>query len=175
MGDTALTRADFALHCTSTPGDHQRLCAPVTPHGRPPGAGRQCHRQARFLCWPPSRWGALCVGGDSSAKESPSYCHRPWPPRTVISDRKSSGPLRTLSRAVSQVGLGSGSRVDEVGRGGVARGHCGRRVHAGPSRLKACCALMIRRSSPKVPGEALTPLICRYALAYNVVFIPSTG
>ena len=32
---------------------------------------------------------------------------------------------------------------------------------------------MIRRSSPRRSREKLFPLICRYAVAYHVVFIPS--
>lgn len=96
-----------------------------------------------------------------------------WPPRTVI--RKSGGlrGMRTLESALYRSGLGPVAGVDEVGRGACA----------GPLVIAACvldpgrwASLAALDDSKRLTGKAreqLFPLICRYALAYHVVFIPS--
>lgn len=92
------------------------------------------------------------------------------PPRTVI--RRSAG-LRTLESALYRNGLGPVAGVDEVGRGACA----------GPLVVAACvlgpigwspwhCSMSSELTEKQ--REQLFPLICRYALAYHVVFIPTT-
>src|SRR6201986_3928409 len=93
-----------------------------------------------------------------------------WPPRTVI--RKSPG-LRTLKPAVSRGGLGPVAGVDEVGRGGCAGPLVVAACALGPSRLERLAALDDSKKLTEKAREKLYPLICRYALAYHVVFIPS--
>src|SRR5271170_5411266 len=93
-----------------------------------------------------------------------------WPPRTVI--RKSSG-LRTLEAALCRSGLGPVAGVDEVGRGACA-GPLVAACVLGPSRLESLAALDDSKRLTEKAREKLYPLICRYALAYHVVFIPST-
>ncbi len=94
-----------------------------------------------------------------------------WPPRPAI--RKSSG-LGALESALHGRGLGPVAGVDEVGRGACA----------GPLVVAACvlgrpkpARLSLlddsKRLSPAA-REELFPWICRYALAYHVVFIAST-
>src|ERR1700733_12162151 len=110
-----------------------------------------------------------CEFGESAA-ESLAMATT-WPPRTVI--RKSSG-LRTLESALYRSGLGPVAGVDEVGRGACA----GPRVVAacvlGSGRLESLAALDDSKKLTEKAREKLYPLICRYALAYHVVFIPST-
>ena len=94
-----------------------------------------------------------------------------WPPRTVI--RKSSG-LRTLEAALYRGGLGPVAGVDEVGRGACAGPLVVAACVLGPSRLESLAALDDSKKLTEKAREKLYPLICRYALAYHVVFIPST-
>ena len=94
-----------------------------------------------------------------------------WPPRTVI--RKSSG-LRTLESALYRSGLGPVAGVDEVGRGACAGPLVVAACVLGPGRLESLAALDDSKKLTEKSREKLFPLICRYALAYHVVFIPST-
>ena len=93
-----------------------------------------------------------------------------WPPRTVI--RKSSG-LRTLESALYRSGLGPVAGVDEVGRGACAGPLVVAACVLGPTRLESLAALDDSKKLTEKVREQLYPLICRYALAYHVVFIPS--
>ncbi|HXB89085.1 ribonuclease HII [Mycobacterium sp.] len=93
-----------------------------------------------------------------------------WPPRTVI--RKSSG-LRTLESALYRSGLGPVAGVDEVGRGACAGPLVVAACVLGPGRLERLSALDDSKKLTEKTRETLYPLICRYALAYHVVFIPS--
>jgi ribonuclease HII len=93
-----------------------------------------------------------------------------WPPRTVI--RKSSG-LRTLESALYRSGLGPVAGVDEVGRGACAGPLVVAACVLGPGRLESLAALDDSKKLTEKAREKLYPLICRYALAYHVVFIPS--
>src|SRR6202000_3237430 len=93
-----------------------------------------------------------------------------WPPRTVI--RKSSG-LRTLEAALYRSGLGPVAGVDEVGRGACAGPLVVAACVLGPGRLESLAALDDSKKLTEKTRERLFPLVCRYALAYHVVFIPS--
>jgi ribonuclease HII len=93
-----------------------------------------------------------------------------WPPRTVI--RKSSG-LRTLESALYRSGLGPVAGVDEVGRGACAGPLVVAACVLGPGRLESLSALDDSKKLTEKTREKLYPLICRYAVAYHVVFIPS--
>ncbi|WP_197380905.1 ribonuclease HII [Mycolicibacterium mengxianglii] len=94
-----------------------------------------------------------------------------WPPRTVI--RKSSG-LRTLESALYRSGLGPVAGVDEVGRGACAGPLVVAACVLGPNRLTSLARLDDSKKLTEKERERLFPLIRRYALAYHVVFIPST-
>ena len=94
-----------------------------------------------------------------------------WPPRTVI--RKSSG-LRTLESALHRSGLGPVAGVDEVGRGACAGPLVVAACVLGPNRLESLAGLDDSKKLTEKARERLFPLICRYAMAYHVVFIPST-
>ena len=94
-----------------------------------------------------------------------------WPPRTVI--RKSSG-LRTIESALYRSGLGPVAGVDEVGRGACAGPLVVAACVLGPNRLESLAALDDSKKLTEKERERLFPLIRRYALAYHVVFIPST-
>lgn len=94
-----------------------------------------------------------------------------WPPRTVI--RKSSG-LRTLESALYRGGLGPVAGVDEVGRGACAGPLVVAACVLGPNRLTSLARLDDSKKLNEKERERLFPLIRRYALAYHVVFIPST-
>ncbi|VBA50038.1 Ribonuclease HII [Mycobacterium attenuatum] len=96
--------------------------------------------------------------------------NKTWPPRTVI---RKSGGLRTLESALHRSGLGPVAGVDEVGRGACAGPLVVAACVLSPNRLESLAAL---DDSKKLSGkmrEKLFPSICRYALAYHVVFIPS--
>jgi ribonuclease HII len=93
-----------------------------------------------------------------------------WPPRTVI--RKSSG-LRTLESALYRSGLGPVAGVDEVGRGACAGPLVVAACVLGSGRLESLSALDDSKKLTEKTREKLYPLICRYAVAYHVVFIPS--
>src|ERR1700742_3302087 len=95
---------------------------------------------------------------------------RTWPPRTVI--RKSSG-MRTLESALHRSGLGPVAGVDEVGRGACAGPLVVAACVLGPNRLESLAALDDSKKLTEKVREKLFPLICRYAVAYHVVFIPS--
>jgi ribonuclease HII len=109
-----------------------------------------------------------CEFGESAA-ESLAMATT-WPPRTVI--RKSSG-LRTLESALYRSGLGPVAGVDEVGRGACAGPLVVAACVLGPGRLERLSALDDSKKLTEKTRETLYPLICRYALAYHVVFIPS--
>jgi ribonuclease HII len=109
-----------------------------------------------------------CAFGESAA-ESVGMATT-WPPRTVI--RKSSG-LRTLESALYRSGLGPVAGVDEVGRGACAGPLVVAACVLGPGRMESLGALDDSKKLTEKAREQLYPLICRYALAYHVVFIPS--
>ena len=94
-----------------------------------------------------------------------------WPPRTVI--RKSAG-LRTIEAALYRSGLGPVAGVDEVGRGACAGPLVVASCVLGPNKLESLAALDDSKKLNERERERLFPLIRRYALAYHVVFIPST-
>lgn len=98
-----------------------------------------------------------------------SRTQRAWPPRAVI--RKSSG-LRTLESALHNSGLGPVAGVDEVGRGACAGPLVVAACVLGPNRLKSLADLDDSKKLTERSRETLYPLICRYALAYHVVFVP---
>jgi ribonuclease HII len=110
-----------------------------------------------------------CAFGESSAESLGVVTT--WPPRTVI--RKSSG-LRTLESALYRSGLGPVAGVDEVGRGACAGPLVVAACVLGPGRLESLAALDDSKKLTEKAREKLFPLICRYAMAYHVVFIPST-
>ena len=124
--------------------------------------------KARFIAWPPSRWGGVSRG-EPAARAEPMPATT-WPPRTVI--RKSSG-LRTLESALYRSGLGPVAGVDEVGRGACAGPLVVAACVLGPNRLESLAALDDSKKLTEKERERLFPLIRRYALAYHVVFIPS--
>ncbi len=95
-----------------------------------------------------------------------------WPPRTVI--RKSGGlrGMRTLESALHRSGLGPVAGVDEVGRGACAGPLVVAACVLGSGRLESLAALDDSKKLTENVREKLFPLICRYALAYHVVFIP---
>src|SRR6202453_2228122 len=93
-----------------------------------------------------------------------------WPPRTVI--RKARG-LRTLESTLHRSGLGPVAGVDEVGRGACAGPLVVAACVLGPGRMESLAALDDSKKLTEKARERLFPLICRYALAYHVVFIPS--
>ena len=109
-----------------------------------------------------------CACGESAA-ESLAMATT-WPPRTVI--RKSSG-LRTLESALYRSGLGPVAGVDEVGRGACAGPLVVAACVLGQGRLESLAALDDSKKLTEKAREQLYPLICRYAVAYHVVFIPS--
>ncbi|GAB7070135.1 ribonuclease HII [Mycobacterium hodleri] len=94
-----------------------------------------------------------------------------WPPRAVI--RRSAG-LRTIESALYRGGLGPVAGVDEVGRGACAGPLVVAACVLGPNRLESLAALDDSKKLNERERERLFPLIRRYALAYHVVFIPST-
>ena len=94
-----------------------------------------------------------------------------WPPRAVI--RRSAG-LRTIESALYRGGLGPVAGVDEVGRGACAGPLVVAACVLGPNRLESLSALDDSKKLNERERERLFPLIRRYALAYHVVFIPST-
>src|SRR3984885_831485 len=110
-----------------------------------------------------------CEFGESAAESL--AMDTTWPPRTVI--RKSSG-LRTLESALYRSGLGPVAGVDEVGRGACAGPLVVAACVLGPGRLESLANLDDSKKLTEKMREKLYPLICRYALAYHVVFIPST-
>lgn len=94
-----------------------------------------------------------------------------WPPRAVI--RKASG-LRTIESALYRSGLGPVAGVDEVGRGACAGPLVVAACVLGPNRMESLSALDDSKKLNERERERLFPIIKRYALAYHVVFIPST-
>lgn len=94
-----------------------------------------------------------------------------WPPRTVI--RKAAG-LRTIESALYRSGLGPVAGVDEVGRGACAGPLVVAACVLGPNRLESLAALDDSKKLNERERERLFPIIKRYAVAYHVVFIPST-
>ena len=96
-----------------------------------------------------------------------------WPPRTVI--RKASGfrGLRTLESTLYRSGLGPVAGVDEVGRGACAGPLVVAACVLGPGRMESLAALDDSKKLTEKTREKLFPVICRYALSYHVVFIPS--
>ena len=168
MGDNRTHSADSRAHCTSTPGDaiNGLLCTGDPMAGTVPVDNvigkATVHRVAALAV-------GCCACGESAA-ESVGMATT-WPPRTVI--RKSSG-LRTLESALYRSGLGPVAGVDEVGRGACAGPLVVAACVLGPSRLESLAALDDSKKLTEKSREKLFPLIRRYALAYHVVFIPST-
>jgi ribonuclease HII len=93
-----------------------------------------------------------------------------WPPRAVI--RQSSG-LRTLESALYRSGLGPVAGVDEAGRGACAGPLVTAACVLGPRRWDNLASLDDSKKLSEQERERLYPLICRCALAYHVVCIPS--
>ncbi|MBV9089301.1 MAG: ribonuclease HII [Mycobacteriaceae bacterium] len=93
-----------------------------------------------------------------------------WPPRAVI--RRSSG-LRTLESALHHSGLGPVAGVDEVGRGACAGPLVIAACVLGRNRLKSLADLDDSKRLTEKSRAALFPVICRYAVAYHVVFVPA--
>src|SRR6476469_2445367 len=87
--------------------------------------------------------------------------------------RKSSG-MRTLESALYRGGMGPVAGVDEVGRGACAGPLVVAACVLGPNRLDSLALLFNYKTPTEKERERLFPLIRRYALAYHVVFIPST-
>ncbi len=61
MGDNRTHSADSRAHCTSTPADAQKkgiLCTGDPMAGTVPVSN--VIGKARFIAWPPSRWGVVC-------------------------------------------------------------------------------------------------------------------
>lgn len=110
-----------------------------------------------------------CRGFGGSSAESVTVAAT-WPPRTVI--RKTTG-LRTLESALYRSGLGPVAGVDEVGRGACAGPLVVAACVLGPSRVDSLALLDDSKKLTEKARENLFPLICRYALTYHVVFIPS--
>ena len=81
--------------------------------------------------------------------------------------------MRTLESALYRSGLGPVAGVDEVGRGACAGPLVVAACVLGPGRLESLAALDDSKKLTEKVREKLFPLICRYALAYHVVFIPS--
>ncbi len=94
-----------------------------------------------------------------------------WPPRAII--RKSSG-MRTLESALYRSGLGPVAGVDEVGRGACAGPLVVAACVLGPNRRESLSLLDDSKRLTEKQREQLFPLICRYALAFHIVFIDST-
>lgn len=93
-----------------------------------------------------------------------------WPPRAVV---RKTGGMRTLESALHRRGLGPVAGVDEVGRGACAGPLVVAACVLGPGRLESLAVLDDSKKLTVKAREQLFPLICRYALAYHVVFIPS--
>lgn len=91
-----------------------------------------------------------------------------WPPRMVI--RRSPG-LRTLESALYRGGLGPVAGVDEVGRGACAGPLVVAACVLGPGRPARLEPLDDSKKLTEKAREELLPVICRYAIAYHVVFI----
>lgn len=82
--------------------------------------------------------------------------------------------MRTLESALYRGGLGPVAGVDEVGRGACAGPLVVAACVLGPGRLESLAALDDSKKLTEQARERLFPLIRRHALAYHVVFIPST-
>lgn len=91
-----------------------------------------------------------------------------WPPRTVI--RRSPG-LRSLESALHRSGLGPVAGVDEVGRGACAGPLVVAACVLGPGKPARLESLDDSKKLTEKAREELFPVICRYAIAYHVVFI----
>lgn len=91
-----------------------------------------------------------------------------WPPRTAV--RRSTG-LRTLESVLQRNGMGPVAGVDEVGRGACAGPLVVAACVLGPAKPAALAALDDSKKLTEKAREHLFPLICRFALAYHVVFI----
>lgn len=81
--------------------------------------------------------------------------------------------MRTLESALHRGGLGPVAGVDEVGRGACAGPLVVAACVLGPGRIASIAALDDSKKLSEQAREKLFPLICRYAVAYHVVFIPS--
>jgi ribonuclease HII len=82
--------------------------------------------------------------------------------------------MRTLESALYRCGLGPVAGVDEVGRGACAGPLVVAACVLGPNRLESLALLDDSKRLTEKERERLFPVIRRYALAYHVVFIPST-
>ncbi len=172
MGDNRTHSADSRAHCTNLPADAQKglLCTGDPMAGTVPVDN--VIGKARFIAWPPVAVGwRLGVNPQTLGRVGVPALPATWPPRTVI--RKSAG-LRTLESALYRGGLGPVAGVDEVGRGACAGPLVVAACVLGPNRLESLAALDDSKKLNERERERLFPLIRRYALAYHVVFIPST-
>ncbi|RFD25365.1 ribonuclease HII [Mycobacterium uberis] len=96
-----------------------------------------------------------------------------WPPRAIIRKSKSLRGMRVLEYALQRNGLGPVAGMDEAGRGACAGPLVVAACVLGSGRLESLAALDDSKKLSEKTREKLFPLICRYALAYHVVFIPS--
>ena len=77
MGDNRTHSADSRAHCTSTPADASTgCCAPVTPR-RARCRSDNVIGKARFIAWPPSRWGGVQCGESSAESLGLAWPRRP--------------------------------------------------------------------------------------------------
>lgn len=79
-----------------------------------------------------------------------------------------------MESALYRSGLGPVAGVDEVGRGACAGPLVVAACVLGPNRLTSLARLDDSKKLNEKERERLFPLIRRYAVAYHVVFIPST-
>ena len=96
-----------------------------------------------------------------------------WPPRAVVRRSGGSRGMRTLESALHRGGLGPVAGVDEVGRGACAGPLVVAACVLGPGPAASLHGLNDSKKLSPRAREQLFPLLCRHALAYHIVFIPS--
>ena len=165
MGDNRTHSADSRAHCSNTPADAQRglLCTGDPTAGTVPIDN--VIGKARFIAWPPSRWGGVGSVNPQTQWESFSAGDMAAP----NGDPEVFWPA--LESALYRGGRPGG---DEVGRGACAGPLVVAACVLGPNRLESLAALDDSKKLTEKERERLFPLIRRYALAYHVVFIPCT-
>ncbi len=95
-----------------------------------------------------------------------------WPPRTVI--RKSSGDCAPWNPRCTAAGWGRWPGSTRSAAAPAPARWWWRPACSGPDALESLAALDDSKKLTETVREKLFPLIRRYALAYHVVFIPST-
>ena len=131
------------------------------------GAGRQRHRQGQV-----HRVAAVAMGwcGFGQPPAGSVAMATTWPPRTVI--RKSGGCAPWNPRCTAAVWDRWPAWTRWAAAPAPARWWW-RPACLSPNRLESLAALDDSKKLTEKARERLFPLICRYALAYHVVFIPS--